>query len=39
VRLDGERGFDHGTYSILAVTHPEADVPVFQVSLQSGYAP
>jgi aromatic ring-opening dioxygenase catalytic subunit (LigB family) len=39
VRLDGERGFDHGTYLILAVTHPEADVPVFQVSLQSGYDP
>jgi aromatic ring-opening dioxygenase catalytic subunit (LigB family) len=38
-RLDGERGFDHGTYSILAVTHPAADLPVFQVSLQSGYDP
>ena len=39
VRLDPERGFDHGTYSILAVTHPRADVPVFQVSLQAGYDP
>lgn len=38
-RLDEERGFDHGTYAILAVTHPEADVPVFQVSLRSDYQP
>lgn len=37
--LDGKRGFDHGTYAILAVTHPKADVPVFQVSLQAGYDP
>ncbi|MGH8200085.1 MAG: DODA-type extradiol aromatic ring-opening family dioxygenase [Steroidobacteraceae bacterium] len=38
-RLDADRGFDHGTYSILAVTHPQADVPVFQVSLRAGYDP
>ena len=38
-RLDAGRGFDHGTYAILAVTHPDADIPVFQVSLQSGYGP
>jgi aromatic ring-opening dioxygenase catalytic subunit (LigB family) len=38
-RLDGERGFDHGTYAILAVTHPQADVPVFQVSIRSDYDP
>jgi aromatic ring-opening dioxygenase catalytic subunit (LigB family) len=38
-RLDARRGFDHGTYSILAVTHPQADVPVFQVSLRSDYDP
>lgn len=37
--LNAERGFDHGTYSILAVTHPQADVPVFQVSLRSDYDP
>ena len=37
--LDPARGFDHGTYSILAVTHPEADVPVFQVSLRTGFDP
>jgi aromatic ring-opening dioxygenase catalytic subunit (LigB family) len=38
-RLDAERGFDHGTYSVLAVTHPQADVPVLQVSLRSDYDP
>jgi len=38
-RLDAQRGFDHGTYSILAVTHPQADVPVFQVSIRSDYDP
>jgi aromatic ring-opening dioxygenase catalytic subunit (LigB family) len=37
--LDPVRGFDHGTYSILAVTHPEADVPVIQVSVRSDYDP
>jgi aromatic ring-opening dioxygenase catalytic subunit (LigB family) len=39
VRLDAERGFDHGTYSLLAVTHPQADIPVFQVSLRADYDP
>jgi aromatic ring-opening dioxygenase catalytic subunit (LigB family) len=38
-RLNADRGFDHGTYSILAVTHPDADIPVFQVSLRSDYEP
>jgi len=38
-RLDAGRGFDHGTYSVLAVTHPQADVPVFQVSLRADYDP
>ena len=37
--LDPVRGFDHGTYSVLAVTHPEADVPVIQVSMLSNYDP
>src|SRR6187399_2922057 len=26
-RLDGERGFDHGTYTPLNVIYPKADVP------------
>jgi aromatic ring-opening dioxygenase catalytic subunit (LigB family) len=37
--LDPARGFDHGTYSLLAVTHPNADVPVVQVSIRSDYDP
>jgi aromatic ring-opening dioxygenase catalytic subunit (LigB family) len=37
--LDPVRGFDHGTYSLLAVTHPEADIPVLQVSIRSDYDP
>ncbi len=39
VRLDAERGFDHGTFSPLAVIYPHADVPVLQLSLKSGYDP
>jgi aromatic ring-opening dioxygenase catalytic subunit (LigB family) len=39
VRVDAERGFDHGTYAILAVTHPAADVPTFQVSIRADYDP
>lgn len=37
--LDPVRGFDHGTYALWAVTHPEADVPVVQVSIRSDYDP
>jgi len=37
--LDPQRGFDHGTYSILAVTYPEADIPVIQVSIRADYDP
>lgn len=38
-RLSADRGFDHGTYSILAVTHPQADVPTLQVSIRADYDP
>jgi aromatic ring-opening dioxygenase catalytic subunit (LigB family) len=38
-RLDPERGFDHGTYALLAVTHPQADVPVVQVAIRSDFDP
>ena len=31
--LDGERGYDHGTFIPLKVAFPDADVPVLQVSL------
>jgi aromatic ring-opening dioxygenase catalytic subunit (LigB family) len=37
--LDAARGFDHGTYSILAVTHPEAEIPVIQVAIRTDYDP
>jgi aromatic ring-opening dioxygenase catalytic subunit (LigB family) len=36
-RLDPLRGFDHGTFSPLAVIYPQADVPVLQLSLRQGY--
>lgn len=39
VAQDSERGFDHGTFSPLAVMYPEAQVPVLQLSLKAGYDP
>jgi aromatic ring-opening dioxygenase catalytic subunit (LigB family) len=38
-RLDPVRGFDHGTYSLLAVAYPKAEVPVVQISIRSDYDP
>lgn len=38
-RLDPLRGFDHGTFSPLAVIYPQANVPVLQLSLRHGYEP
>jgi aromatic ring-opening dioxygenase catalytic subunit (LigB family) len=36
-RLDGERGFDHGTYTIAYPMFPLADVPIVQLSIQKRY--
>lgn len=33
---DDQRGFDHGTFVPLAVSFPEADIPVLQLSLKQG---
>jgi aromatic ring-opening dioxygenase catalytic subunit (LigB family) len=33
---DRERGFDHGTFTPLKQTYPNADVPVVQLSLKAG---
>lgn len=37
--MDSEQGFDHGTFTPLAIMYPEADMPLFQVSLRHGYDP
>jgi aromatic ring-opening dioxygenase catalytic subunit (LigB family) len=37
--LDAQRGFDHGTFSMLAPIYPEADMPVVQLSIRHGYDP
>lgn len=37
--LDAERGFDHGTFSMLYPIYPEADMPVVQLSLRRDLDP
>jgi aromatic ring-opening dioxygenase catalytic subunit (LigB family) len=37
--LDPERGFDHGTFSLMQTMYPEANLPLLQLSLKAGYDP
>ena len=37
--LDGQRGFDHGTFSAMFPVYPKADVPIVQLSLKHGLDP
>ncbi|MBL8386502.1 MAG: dioxygenase [Burkholderiales bacterium] len=37
--IDAVRGFDHGTFTPLAVMRPAADLPVVQVSLKADFDP
>jgi aromatic ring-opening dioxygenase catalytic subunit (LigB family) len=39
VREDAERGFDHGVFAPFAVSHPDADVPILQLSIKQSYDP
>ncbi len=34
---NAERGYDHGVFVPLAVTFPQADVPIVQLSMKKGY--
>ena len=38
-RLDPERGFDHGTFSIMKPMYPEEAMPIVQLSIDPGYDP
>lgn len=39
VGLDDQRGFDHGTFCMLAPMYPKAELPVVQLSLRADFAP
>ena len=37
--LDPERGFDHGTFTVMHTMYPEADMPLVQLSIRHDYDP
>ena len=39
VAEDAEQGFDHGTFVPMALMYPQADIPLFQVSMRHSYDP
>jgi len=39
VGVDPERGFDHGTFSMMQPIYPQADVPVVQLSMRANMDP
>jgi aromatic ring-opening dioxygenase catalytic subunit (LigB family) len=39
VGADSDRGFDHGTFSMMKPIYPDADVPVVQLSLKTSMEP
>jgi len=38
-RLDPERGFDHGTFSLMQAIYPEAQMPIVQMSIRRDFDP
>ena len=38
-RLDDKQGYDHGCFVPAFVMYPDADMPLFQISLRHGYDP
>lgn len=39
VATDPDRGFDHGTFCLMQMMYPAADIPVVQISLQQQFDP